>query len=41
VHLEPQGNGRSAILRAGSQVGADMLNELEIVCPEDVYHTDS
>jgi tRNA threonylcarbamoyladenosine biosynthesis protein TsaE len=41
VHLEPQGNGRSAILRAGSQVGADMLNELEIIGPEDAHHTDS
>lgn len=41
VHLESQGNGRSAILYAGSQVGADMLNDLEIVGPEDMHHTDS
>jgi tRNA threonylcarbamoyladenosine biosynthesis protein TsaE len=41
VHLESQGNGRSAILRAGSQMGADMLNELEIIGPEDAHHTDS
>lgn len=40
VHLEPQGTGRSAVLRAGSQVGADMLNELEIIGPEDSHHTD-
>ncbi|MFT7365437.1 MAG: tRNA threonylcarbamoyladenosine biosynthesis protein TsaE [Marinobacter psychrophilus] len=41
VYLESQGNGRSAILRAGSKMGADMLNELEIIGPEDAHHTDS
>jgi len=41
VHLASQGNGRSAILRAGSQVGADLLNELEIIGPKGAHHNDS
>jgi tRNA threonylcarbamoyladenosine biosynthesis protein TsaE len=41
VNLESQGAGRSATLRAGSRMGADMLNELEIIGPEDAHHTDS
>lgn len=38
VHLEAEGSGRSATLRAASQAGADMLNGLEIVGPEDSHH---
>jgi tRNA threonylcarbamoyladenosine biosynthesis protein TsaE len=41
VCLEAQGDGRLATLRAGSQVGADMLNELETIGPEGAPHTDS
>ena len=40
VHLNAEGSGRSAILRAGSQAGADMLNELEIIGPEDSRQTE-
>lgn len=33
IHLEHQGEGRSAIIRAGSEQGASFLNELELNGP--------
>lgn len=40
VYLDAESNGRSAILRAGSQAGADMLNELEMIGPENSRQTE-
>ncbi len=34
VHLEYQGEGRSAVVRAGSELGASLLNELELIGPD-------
>lgn len=31
IHLEYQGEGRSAVVRAGSEQGASLLNELELI----------
>lgn len=33
IHLECQGEGRSAVVRAGSEQGALLLNELELIGP--------
>ena len=33
IHLEHQGEGRSVIVRAGSEQGASLLNELELIGP--------
>jgi len=33
IHLEHQGEGRSALVRAGSEQGASLLNELERIGP--------
>ncbi|WP_309045189.1 tRNA (adenosine(37)-N6)-threonylcarbamoyltransferase complex ATPase subunit type 1 TsaE [Marinobacter sediminicola] len=34
VHLEHQGEGRSAVVRARSELGASLLNELELIGPD-------
>ncbi|AOY87037.1 tRNA (adenosine(37)-N6)-threonylcarbamoyltransferase complex ATPase subunit type 1 TsaE [Marinobacter salinus] len=34
IHLEAEGEGRSATLRAGSEQGAALLNELELCWPD-------
>ncbi|MFP3977763.1 tRNA (adenosine(37)-N6)-threonylcarbamoyltransferase complex ATPase subunit type 1 TsaE [Marinobacter sp. KMM 10035] len=34
VHLEHQGEGRSAVVRACSELGASLLNELELIGPD-------
>lgn len=34
ICLEPQDEGRSATVRAGSELGATFLNELELISPE-------
>lgn len=41
VNLTVQGTGRAVILQAGSQIGADMLHELEIIGLDDMHHNDS
>ena len=33
IHLEHQGEGRSAVVRARSELGASLLNELELIGP--------
>ncbi len=33
IHLERDGEGRSVVLRAGSQQGADLLNRLQLIGP--------
>ena len=33
VHLETRGEGRSVVLRARSELGAGVLNELELIGP--------
>tara|TARA_R110000824_G_scaffold4068_16_gene19394 strand:+ start:3223 stop:3720 length:498 start_codon:yes stop_codon:yes gene_type:complete len=33
IHLEYQGEGRSAVVRARSELGASLLNELELIEP--------
>lgn len=33
IHLEREGEGRSAVLRAGSEQGASLLNQLELIGP--------
>ncbi len=33
IHLEREGEGRSVVLRAGSQQGADLLNRLQLIGP--------
>lgn len=33
IHLEHQGEGRSVVVRAGSEQGASLLNELELIGP--------
>lgn len=34
IHLERQGEGRSVVLRARSELGASLLNEIELVGPD-------
>ncbi|MDK9557142.1 tRNA (adenosine(37)-N6)-threonylcarbamoyltransferase complex ATPase subunit type 1 TsaE [Marinobacter sp. M216] len=34
IHLEREGEGRSAVLRAGSEQGAALLNQLELIGPD-------
>jgi len=34
VHLEYQGEGRSAVVRARSELGVSLLNELELIGPD-------
>lgn len=34
IHLERQGDGRSAVLRARSALGASLLNDIELVGPD-------
>lgn len=34
IHLECQGEGRSVVVRAGSEFGASLLNELDLIGPE-------
>ncbi len=34
IHLEPQGEGRSVVVRARTELGASLLNELELVGPD-------
>ncbi|WP_100638603.1 tRNA (adenosine(37)-N6)-threonylcarbamoyltransferase complex ATPase subunit type 1 TsaE [Marinobacter salexigens] len=34
IHLENQGEGRSAVVRARSELGASFLNELELIGPD-------
>ena len=34
IHLEREGEGRSVVLRARSELGASLLNEIELIGPE-------
>ena len=34
IHLEREGEGRSVVLRARSELGARLLNEIELIGPE-------
>lgn len=34
IHLEREGDGRSAVLRAGSERGASLLNRVELIGPD-------
>ncbi|MGC8121743.1 tRNA (adenosine(37)-N6)-threonylcarbamoyltransferase complex ATPase subunit type 1 TsaE [Marinobacter sp. VGCF2001] len=34
IHLERQGQGRSVVMRAGSELGASLLNDIELIGPD-------
>ena len=34
IHLEREGQGRSVVLRARSELGASLLNEIELIGPD-------